>query len=301
MGLLQIVIIVFVLIVIIYYIIKAFSSSTQLTKMAEGKVLQTIKADELNNANNSSNFTYSTWLYVDDWNYKFGTPKIVLSRLDKNKRPCPEISLGDKPNTLSVKVSYYSTTNNNGGKIDGTNTDGSNGITKNAATLAACDACNKGYTCACSACINGVPDSDEEKSAAAADAAAAEELLDASAGTDIHKCTVENIPIQKWVNVIISLYGRTLDIYIDGKLVRTCVLPGVAKVNNESSILVTPRGGFSGWTSTFKYWPNAFNPQEAYNVYKDGFGGSILGNALSKYRLRFSVIKDNKVNGSFEI
>ena len=53
-----------------------------------------------------------------------------------------------------------------------------------------------------------------------------------------------NVPLQKWVNLIISLYGRTLDVYIDGKLVRTCVLPGVAQVNPDADILVTPMGGF---------------------------------------------------------
>ena len=43
------------------------------------------------------------------------------------------------------------------------------------------------------------------------------------------------------------------------------------------------------------------NPQQAYNIYKDGFGGSILGNALSKYRLQVSMLKDNVQQGSFQI
>ena len=60
----------------------------------------------------------------------------------------------------------------------------------------------------------------------------------------IHSCGVHNIPIQKWVNVIISVYNRSLDIYIDGKLVRTCMLPGVPKVDNSSDVLITPGGGF---------------------------------------------------------
>ena len=72
-------------------------------------------------------------------------------------------------------------------------------------------------------------------------------------------------------------------------------------IDNNMDINVTHGGGFSGWTSTFKYWSIASNPQEAYYIYKDGFGGSILGNALSKYRLRFSMVKDNEVRGSFEI
>ena len=90
-------------------------------------------------------------------------------------------------------------------------------------------------------------------------------------------------------------------------MVKTCVLPGPAVRNNNASIFVTPKknallpGGFSGWTSSFRYMPYASNPQEAYNIYKDGFGGSILANAMSKYRVRFSLIKDNKEAGGFEI
>jgi len=60
-----------------------------------------------------------------------------------------------------------------------------------------------------------------------------------------HTCNVANVPIQKWVNLIVSLYGRTLDVYVDGKLVRTCVLPGVAKIANNAPVYVTPLGGFS--------------------------------------------------------
>jgi hypothetical protein len=112
---------------------------------------------------------------------------------------------------------------------------------------------------------------------------------------------VRNVPLQKWVNLIISLYGRTLDVYIDGKLVRTCVLPGVAQVNPDADVLVTPMGGFSGWTSNFQYWAAATNPQQAYNIYKAGYGGNVLGNVFNKYRVKVSFLEDNKEQGSFEI
>ena len=32
--------------------------------------------------------------------------------------------------------------------------------------------------------------------------------------TVIHTCGVANIPIQKWVNLLISVYGKSLDVYI---------------------------------------------------------------------------------------
>jgi hypothetical protein len=117
----------------------------------------------------------------------------------------------------------------------------------------------------------------------------------------IHKCKVQNVPLQRWVNLIVSLYGRTLDVYIDGKLVRTCLLPGVAKIAQTSPIVITPNGGFSGWTSNFQYWANSSNPQQAYDIYKNGYGGSSLGNFFNKYRIKFSFMEDNTEKGSIEI
>lgn len=313
MELSSIMLYIFILLVLIYSVLRAFSSSTQLTKMSEGKILQIIKANDIKNEKNSTNFTYSMWLYIDDWNYKYGQDKMVLKRLDTNNVPCPSVALGKKPNTLTVKVSYF---DGNGSDTSGTvAADTGSPATKNAATLAACDACSTGYSCACAACVNGVPNQSTPvatppsgagtiataAAAAATAAVAAASAAAVAASTKIHECMVDNIPIQKWVNVIVSLYGRTLDIYIDGKLVRTCVVPGVVKVNNNSNLQVTPSGGFSGWTTNFNYWAYASNPQEAYNIYKDGFGGSILGNLLNKYRLRFSIISDNEEKGSFEI
>ena len=301
----QIVILVFVLLVVLYIIINAFSKTSKLTEMSNGKVLQTITANSVKNSKNSSNFTYSMWIYVDDWNYKFGTKKTIL-----NRAGCPSVVLGDKPNTLTVSTKYYSSAASLTAPTPyAPNT--SNCAT-NSANAKACQACNSGFTCACANCDPVLYAATNNPTTGAAltltppcsntgTTTTTSGGATTGPGNTISLCTIDNIPIQKWVNVIISLYGRTLDTYLNGKLVRTCVIPGVPNVDNNADISVTPDGGFSGWTTTFKYWSEASNPQDAYNIYKDGFGGSILGNALNKYRLRFSMVKDNKVTGSFEI
>jgi hypothetical protein len=299
MGIVQIVIVIFVLLVALYFIIKAFSKSNNLTKMADGKVLQTITAGSLKNTNNSSNFTYSMWIFIDDWNYMFGNKKTVLSR-----NAGPDVILGDKPNTLQVNIAYYAS-GDSATTPDGA---GQTNCAANAANAKACQACNDGFQCGCAGCdaalyaltynADGTPITPLTPPCSTSAVGSQNQT---NTSDNISSCLIENIPIQKWVNVIVSLYGSTLDTYLDGKLVRTCVLPGVPKINNSADILVSPYGGFSGWTTTFKYWANASNPQEAYNIYKDGFGGSILGNMYNKYRARFSIVQNNKVTGSFEI
>jgi hypothetical protein len=235
MEILQIVLSVILVIILIYVIMWFFAKTTQLTRMANGNVQQIILASTLANNKHSNNYTYSTWFYINDWNYRFGEPKIILGRLDKDNNPGPSITLDAMENNLTVAVACYPVSNS------------------------------------------------------------------AAAPPLVHQCSVANIPLQKWVNLIVSLYGRTLDLYLDGKLVRTCVLPGVAKVNPDSNVLVTPAGGFNGWTTNFQYWSSASNPQEAYNIYKGGFGGSTLGNLFNKFRIKVSFLTDNQERSSFEI
>ena len=116
-----------------------------------------------------------------------------------------------------------------------------------------------------------------------------------------HDCVIRNFPLQRWVNLIISLNGRTLDVYLDGKLVRTCILPGVAKPFPDSDINITPEGGFSGWTSNLQYWSNPLNPQEAYDVYKNGYGGNSIGSFFNKYKVKISYLVNNIEEGSFSV
>jgi hypothetical protein len=112
---------------------------------------------------------------------------------------------------------------------------------------------------------------------------------------------VANVPIQKWVNVLISTYGRSLDIYIDGKLVRTCVLPGVARIESSTPVYITPNGGFAGWTAKFQYWPESCDPQKAWNIYKAGYGASMLAGLFGKYTIKLSLMEGDTEESSFSI
>ena len=225
-----------VVIVVIFLIYKAIFGDNSLSSLEDAKKMQQIASSSLgsSDSNSSANFTYSVWFYVDDWNYRYGEPKIVLAHGGVSASSGGfGIVLGGMQNDLNIAVETYPSE---------TSTEGSQ-----------------------------------------------------------HTCNVQNIPLQKWVHCLVSVYGKSLDVYIDGKLVRTCVLPGIAKVDTSKDVFITPLGGFSGYTSNFQFFPNATNPQEAYNIYKKGFGGSALGNLFNKYRIKFSFLVDNEEEGSFEI
>ena len=46
-------------------------------------------------------------------------------------------------------------------------------------------------------------------------------------------------------------------------------------------MLITPGGGFAGYTSKLKFFANPLNPQQAYNIYKEGPASSNLISNLS--------------------
>jgi hypothetical protein len=108
-------------------------------------------------------------------------------------------------------------------------------------------------------------------------------------------CHVTNVPIQRWVCLIVSIYGRTLDIYLDGKLVRTCVLPSVSVALASQTELTNLEigGGFDGFITSIRYKAQPVNPQEAWNTYTDGYGGSMLQDVLNKYKLKLSFMVDD--------
>ena len=228
-------IIIVLLIMLIRYIMKDVSTLTGLTS---GQTMQKIDASNLAS---SSNFTYSIWFFIDDWNYRYGEPKIIFGRMTTGsgkKEPCPSVTLAPLQNNINVDLAVYP-------GLDEQPTDGSNYI--------------------------------------------------------VHNCAIANVPIQKWCNLLISVYNITLDIYLDGKLVRTCLLPGVAKVDSSAPLYVTPMGGFSGWTSRFQYWADSTDPQKAWNIYQGGYGGSWLGSLFGKYTVKVALMEGDTEDKSFTI
>ena len=85
---------------------------------------------------------------------------------------------------------------------------------------------------------------------------------------------------------------------MDGKLVKTCLLPGIAMINQNSNVYLTPGGGFNGYTSKLQYFPNPINPQQAWNIYTQGYGTNIFN---TNYQLKVSFEENGNVKKSFTI
>ena len=253
MSPLSIVITVVVLVLIFMFLRYMFTDPYTLQNIQNGTTSSTISATSLaTNGSNvpSSNFAYSVWFYVNDWNYRYGEPKVIFGRMGAKSGngggsipgvngldPCPAVVLGAIENNIAVSLGCY-------------------------------------------------PGVDQEPTTP-------------GGNTVVHTCSIANIPIQRWVNLIISVYGRTMDLYIDGKLVRTCLLPGVASVNNNANIYVTPAGGFDGWTSKLQYYPDSINPQQAWNIYSQGY--SNWSSMFNAYQIEISLVENGVTQSSVTI
>ena len=91
---------------------------------------------------------------------------------------------------------------------------------------------------------------------------------------DLKKCDIENVDLQRWVCITTVLNGRTLDVYIDGKMSRSCVLNGMFKVDSASggSLSVTLGGlfGFGGLIGQTRVADFAYSPDRVYQNYQSG-------------------------------
>ena len=61
--------------------------------------------------------------------------------------------------------------------------------------------------------------------------------------------------------------------------------------------------GLSGHNEVVRvrFEPNAINPQEAYNIYKEGINSSLAKSLYDKYSMKVSFLEYNKERGSFTI
>ena len=204
------VIVLVMVLALVYYLYSA--SSTSYSKNNPLWVSKPINASNstltpktVPNAANAYSFSYSVWIYVSDWNYKFGENKTIFVR--KN-------SLGTGDNSLFLGL--YPSTN----------------------------------------------------------------TLHATINTDkgLQSCDIKDIPLQKWVHVGYVVNNRNVDVYIDGKLERSCVLKGLPLMYRQDKVYIAADGGFYGQIGKFQFFSKSLTPTDIQNIYSSGPFDSSLFN-----------------------
>jgi hypothetical protein len=109
-------------------------------------------------------------------------------------------------------------------------------------------------------------------------------------------CEIAEFPLQKWVNLIISFNGSAMDVYVDGKLVKSCVVNNGSKIYETNTIILGDKTKIEdvGFITNVKLKALPIAPQEAWDIYSEGFGGSPWSDLLNKYKVKLSFIVDNQ-------
>jgi hypothetical protein len=80
---------------------------------------------------------------------------------------------------------------------------------------------------------------------------------------------IPNIPLNKWLHVIIRVENNNLDVYVNGTLAKRHVLGNVPK-QNYGNVNVALNGGFQGYISDLRYFSHALQPGEIVSIVDKG-------------------------------
>lgn len=87
---------------------------------------------------------------------------------------------------------------------------------------------------------------------------------------------IPDIPLNKWLNVIIRCKNTTMDVYINGTIARSIDLVGVPK-QNYGDVYVAMNGGFAGSISNLWYYNYALGTSAIQKIANDGPNTTMIG------------------------
>lgn len=218
-------------------------------------------------------YTVNAWVYINSFNSNMNTPKHIFE-IKGAKFSTLLIALGAFKNTLMVRTHTadpgQSTSGGSGGSVsaftDFTELTGPTNETPD----------------------NSVPTSTTPPNV---EGFANNDRLTPSVLTDLFKpkaandslmitpppCDLPEIDLQRWTLVTVVLSGRTTDVYLDGKLARSCGNSSYFKVDPAgTSVKLLQNGGFDGHLGQTSVANYGMNPDEIYKTYLSGPEGSPL-------------------------
>jgi len=115
----------------------------------------------------------------------------------------------------------------------------------------------------------------------------------------------DNMPLQKWVYITISVDGQYVDGYIDGKLVKSSRVISdeiIPKMPTSTATMQLGGGvGFDASIARFKHWAHAVDPQTVWNSYLQGNGQGSWTSTLSDYGVDLSILRNNVETTRFSL
>jgi Concanavalin A-like lectin/glucanases superfamily len=106
-----------------------------------------------------------------------------------------------------------------------------------------------------------------------------------------------NFPLQKWVYIVINIDNTIVDVYLDGKMVKSLQIAQVAP-DTISPLYIG--NGYDAIITYLQRWSYALDPQTVWNSYMNGNGSSLLS-SINAYHGNLQIVQNNAIQGNYWI
>lgn len=191
-------------------------------------------------------FTLSFWMYVDDWNYRAALPKFVFAISPDN------VTTTTRSPLVAILTPYQ------------------NGLAIRA--NAAPGSTPSGATASATSTVSGSAAPDITIESNLQSVLAMKNSMNMFETPVDTPCDVKEVPLQRWVCITIVASGRVLDVYVDGKLTRSCVLEHLIHIPRHGNLQLRLGGptSFGGRYSSVQMWNQQLTPDVIYGIYQRG-------------------------------
>ena len=255
------------------YSISGKETKELITEIWDGRDIKHISSNQLPPSAQGHEYNVNLWLFINDYSYNLEQDKVILVRKIQNTKYL-EIKLDKNQNNLTVTVATRkpkptipkaSTTFSNVENFY--NVDDNEDLFE--------EDCTDGCVTTSEPEPEPEPEPETEPETEPEDIQPDNELLPTTTQKEenyilsYETVTVKNISLQRWVNINVSLINRSLDIFIQGKLVRSLQLNGLS-FPSKGNLDISPNGGFNGFINKLSYTNKGLSPNEINKILKKG-------------------------------
>ena len=111
----------------------------------------------------------------------------------------------------------------------------------------------------------------------------------------------QNFPLQTWVYVSISVQGQYVDLYLQGKLVKSIQLKAAPTQPGDSTKPVNLGTGWDASIAKFQYYPHSLSPQDVWANYMSGNGQNSAASTFSSYGVNIDLLANGTTQSTFKL
>ena len=113
----------------------------------------------------------------------------------------------------------------------------------------------------------------------------------------------QELPINKWVYLVMNVNGKLIEVYVNGKLLRTIYL-SESLARSKTAGITIGSATLSGYITRAIRKPENIDPKNVWDQYLQGngqYGGALYGllDYMNSYAFKMDITKDGKIKREF--